>query len=524
MLAKLSDRLPFVEQSYLVRRLIGADPTGPSQPPLNYPGSDELHKIIADSGKRRLHCQIDITINDVKKGSLIAAPLGAQIIDPSETIIENGDGRFKALKDANELTVSLSIPDRIPELLDAEAMVIRNRLGQRHLPLSKPRLPFSAIKELIPQLAEDIEIAREKPAAEAAWYLRTKVSEIIKYEESPEYNTFSGSFRDYLALVFKNGRGICGQFACIYDEALKHAGIPSAIVSAFVPEKDGVSYTTSGGHATNLVFLLSSDGELAPIIMDATGTGSDVNSPVREQRDGISLEDLKLPATVAALTGLTGLFAAFLRRRAQVKEAEILERLQPDSVIYEEPDAAKLPDDQPANEPNEPTTAVRSIGALPLVTKAQVLDKWEMSLNSDENGRRYTNQPAGKSSFDSDEFEGNFELMLKNQSEAIVKRTRAVGLLCEVLKSGGIEPDRELVTILDLWIQAMNGPEYRTKWIKHINKFKKPEGKALKIFASHVFPELGDSFGSRSMLSRFFTTKAPITEDLLCGSLVPLGK
>jgi hypothetical protein len=258
--------------------------------------------------------------------------------------------------------------------------------------------------------------------------------------------------------------------------------------------------------------------------MDATGTGSDVNSPVREQRDGISLEDLKLPATVAALTGLTGLFAAFLRRRAQVKEAEILERLQPDSVIYEEPDAAKLPDDQPANEPNEPTTAVRSIGALPLVTKAQVLDKWEMSLNSDENGRRYTNQPAGKSSFDSDEFEGNFELMLKNQSEAIVKRTRAVGLLCEVLKSGGIEPDRELVTILDLWIQAMNGPEYRTKWIKHINKFKKPEGKALKIFASHVFPELGDSFGSRSMLSRFFTTKAPITEDLLCGSLVPLGK
>jgi hypothetical protein len=92
------------------------------------------------------------------------------------------------------------------------------------------------------------------------------------------------------------------------------------------------------------------------------------------------------------------------------------------------------------------------------------------------------------------------------------------------LDQSGIVIDGDLVTILDLWIQAMNDPEYRTKWIEHINEFKKPEGRALKIFASHVFPELGDSFGSGSMLSRFFTTKAPITEDLLCRSLVPLGK
>jgi hypothetical protein len=522
LLAKTNSPLPSREQSYLVRRLIGADSAGPSQPPLNYPGSDELYKIIANSGESITgHLML---INEVRKGSLIPAPLGAQIIDPSGTIIENGDGRFSALKDANELPVRLSIPDGIPELLDAEAMVIRNRLGQRHLPLSKPRLPFSAVKELSPQLAEYIETARKMTAAEAAGYLRTKVSEIIKYEESLEYNTFSGSFRDYLALIFKNGRGICGQFACIYDEALKHAGIPSAIVSAFVPEKDGFTYTTNGGHATNLVFLLSREGRIVPVIMDATGAAADVNSPVREQRDGISLEDLKLPATVAVATGLTGLFVAFLKRRAQVRETKILERLQPDSVIHEEPEPAKLEDDQPANEPNEPTTTVQSRGALARVTKAEVLDKWERSFDLIEGEQEQDRKSEVRSSFDSLEFEAGLEALIADQHEMINERTRRLHKACEILDQSGIVIDGELVTILDLWIQAMNDPEYRTKWIEHINKFKKFEGRALKIFASHVFPELGDSFGSGSMLSRFFTTKAPITEDLLCRSLVPLGK
>jgi|GEM_PF-5681372 len=524
LLAKINSPLPSREQSYLVRRLIGADSAGPSQPPLNYPGSDELYKIIADSGKRRLHCQIDMLINEVRKGSLIAAPLGAKITDSSGTIIEDGDGRFKALKDANDLTVILLIPDGIPELLDAEAMVVRNRLGQRHLPLSKPRLPFSAVKELSPQLAECIETARKMKAAEAAGYLRTKVSEIIKYEESPEYNTFSGSFREYLALIFKNGRGICGQFACIYDEALKHAGIPSTIVSAFVPEKDGFTYTTNGGHATNVVFLLSREGRIVPVIMDATGAAADVNSPIREQRDKISLEDFKLPATVAVATGLTGLLLAFLKRRAQVREAEILERLQPDSVIHEEPEQAKLEDDQPANEPNEPTRAVQSRGAPPRITKAEVLAKWERSFDLIEGEQEQDRKSEVRSSFDSPEFAADLDALIADQLEMINERTRRLHNACEILDRSGIVIDGELVTIIDLWIQAMNDPEYRTKWIEHINKFKKPEGRALKIFASHIFPELGDSFGSGSILSRFFNTKPRITEDLLCRSLVPLGK
>jgi hypothetical protein len=90
------------------------------------------------------------------------------------------------------------------------------------------------------------------------------------------------------------------------------------------------------------------------------------------------------------------------------------------------------------------------------------------------------------------------------------------------LEGAGIEPNREIVTIFDLWIQAMNDPEYRAKWIESLSKLRGGEAKALGNFAGDLFPELRDRFKKQSIISRLSST-APITEKLLCKILVPLG-
>jgi hypothetical protein len=207
-----------------------------------------------------------------------------------------------------QLSVELNLVS--PPKLDQHATVfgIQRDLGFASAELTNARLTRDELRQIAPELEAAIGNARTMPAAAAAEYLRTYVREMIKYQPSPEYDRPMPSIGYYLETILTLKRGLCGQFALIYDEALKHVGIPATIVTCYTIDGQSKLIRSNNAHATNLVILRSSDGELVPTILDATGA-------YESRSDLPNLEQIAVPAGLLGALGGSLLAIRTIRRR-----------------------------------------------------------------------------------------------------------------------------------------------------------------------------------------------------------------
>ena len=512
-LAHLSHPLLSWRNSYLVCGLIGANAAKATQPPLLYEGSPRVWSWLEFNEDERVWESGYLTLNSVSQDDFVGVPIGAALFDPTFSI-ERFPLPVRATRDARDLQIDVRVPVDPPVDTQAMAADLRERIGILHTPLWKPRLPFSTVREVSPDLADAIDQARAMPAAEAAAYLESKVSTLFKYEHTPEYDNFEGTFEEYFRLIVQKRQGICGQFAVVFDEALKQAGIPSCIARVYVPEEDGVTYTTRGAHATNIVFLMSPTQKPLPKIFDATGIGA--SPPATVAGDSITFNDLVLPAGVVGGLSLTALLA--LRRQQRRRD-----RLEEEALA-----SARDNNDQPPEEMTENQEASDGEAAqrLSMISPEIMLSRWVLyHLQKRDHvtaGRRDTG-----GIFDLDDFDIEPALKAADAMRASLFAVEPITLT--LLERTGLPHQEVLAGILNAWYRGMQDSNYRREWCTHLQRrdlFSSVEATALVHLACELLPDMKYDGDARALLPRWnpFYRRAPLDAACLLRAFTPLGK
>jgi hypothetical protein len=497
MIANLSRPFSSQRNDFLLSSLVGATPVAARQPRLMYKGSGEVREWIHSFDVAEYDDCVAAEVYSLTQGGGPALPLSANLrmVDP----------QLQADGSATPFTYQISTSKE--KVIDSSlsGKDLARELGDLHLELSQPRLRFSELRTIDLGLAEAIERARAMNAVDAVEYLRNTVAGLIRYEESPEYDNFRGTFDEYLRTILKNRRGVCGQFAIIFDEALKQAGIPSCIAAGYLPNDDRVTYTTAGAHATNVVFLRSTDGKVVPRIVDATGMGT---SPAVHS-DSNSLFDLVVPGAVTI--GGLGIAAILLhrqqRRRAEQLENEALEKVAQAVDTEEEPLANGDQSLALGGKSN-----ARSIDPDVIVTK-WVLHHLHKSRDSISIDARATGL-EGIEAFDIDAAVQAADAM-KRELMVSTEMTR------RVLLKTGLSEHESTVGIVNGWLRSMEDPGRRRQWVAHLQDrklFTPRDADALLRWAQNVVPAFkGESsrFSFRPRLNLFSQAGFPTSECLL---------
>jgi hypothetical protein len=379
----------------------------------------------------------------------------------------------------SNLNFRLSIPKPVEFDHRASARSCQELLLSNAKGLFTPRVDLSVIGTASPKLAQAIKEARRMTAWDAAEYLRGEVSQIIAYKESPDYDDFKGSFKEYIQTILPNRRGVCGQFAVIYDECLKQVGIPSCLVSVFAPEADGVRYLASGRHATNMVFIPDTSGNLRAKILDATGTLTEESD--LEQGASVSQRVIS-PLTSPGVLGVTGGALSLLLLRHLIKRRE---RLENDAVksAYNEQES---PAEPPANTGKQDSAlgddqhGQTEMFLTRQMTK-EIARRWF--------DRLYNDLVLSLPHAEGGDWDISYEKLaeqraaLGNKLVNIRKETRriisAINLTGEASTDLAVRNDtvfnavnEDLIVVVNSWLEAMKVSEYRKKWISSVKDHK----------------------------------------------------
>jgi hypothetical protein len=517
-LGRLSRPFSNWRNRYFVSGLIGATPMMATQPELSYKGYHQVRNWLSGIGRTELEESVTLTLKEVYQGDLLALPIRGRVDDPM-AILWTSDRLTLISRDARDVPITLLVPPE--KLVDREitAEVLRETLGSLHWPLWKPRLPFSTIREVSPELADAIEAARAMPAVGAVEHLKEVVSRLLKYENTPAYDGFGGDFESYFREILHKGQGICGQFAIIYDEALKQAGIPSCIAMVYIPSEDGVTYTTRGAHATNLVILVTPDKEPTPRIFDATGIGA--VPPASREWDPPVFQDLVLPASV--LGGGAGLALLLMVRRNQRLREEL------------ENEALRSAREKPEEEPQQSAAGDNGLvggsagedGKRSSAIRPElVLSRWILHhLQSTDSQDAQID--ASKGFFELAEFDIEPALEAANEmKESLLLVEPMTNLL---LEKTGLPQQDEVVGILNGWYRGMQDLGYRREWIGYLKRrdiFSSGEASALVELAREVVPAIKSDREARALVSRWnpFYRRTPLDVECLLRAFAPLPK
>jgi hypothetical protein len=512
-LARLSHPFLSWRNSYLVCGLIGSDAAKATQPSLLYPGSPSVWRWLEFHEDNRVWESGYLTLNSVSQDDFVGVPIGAALFDPTFTI-ERFPLPVRATRGARDLQIDVRVPVDPPIDTQAMAAGLRERLGIAHAPLWKPRLPFSTVRAVSPELADAIDKARAMPAAQAAESLESRVSTLFKYEHTPEYDNFEGTFEEYFRLVVQKRQGICGQFAVVFDEALKQAGIPSCIARVYVPQDDGVTYTTRGAHATNIVFLMSPTQKPLPKIFDATGLGA--LPPATVAGDSFTFNDLVLPASVVGGLGLTALLA--LRRQQRRRD-----RLEEEGLVSARDNSDDSYEEKTANyEASDAEVAQR----LSTVSPEVMLSRWVLyHLQIKEHAATAGSGVGGI--FDLDDFD--IEPALKAADEMKASLLVVEPITHSLLEKTGLPYQEVVAGLLNAWYRGMQDSNYRREWCVHLKRsdlFSSVEATALVHSACEILPDMKRDETARALVPRWnpFYRRPPISTACLLRALIPLGK
>jgi hypothetical protein len=340
------------------------------------------------------------------------------------------------------------------------------------------------------------------------------VSSLIQYQESPQYNDFDGDFREYFETILKSGKGICGQFSVVLDEALKQAGIPCCIAEVYLPDKDGVTYTTAGAHAANIVFLAGPDKEVIPRIFDATG-GAQV-LPGVAARPSDPFTDLVVPVALT-LGGLS--LAALLIENQRRRYAETVENEAVTSISEETlrgqgtEDGPEITEEDPSKTPS-PAQSADDLFSQWLLHHLQERSELE---GPDISGLRLHDLKDD----DVDQVLRSANRMRDVLLEMTVQ-TRAL------FSKTGLFEQESTIGIFNGWLRSMESPSARRAWVQYIQRrdlFSSREAEALMRVAREVVPgfKTDTRGGSIAGVWRLFSRPVPLETNCILRAFVPLA-
>ncbi len=518
--AKLSKAFDNINNSYLLYGLVGSNADSAAQPSLSHEGAAEVYSWLLDDGQGEIEELASLELREVRRDSYVPLPIRARVFDPTRTVSSDWIPA-QASRDARSHTVEIAIPREHPIDRSLGAAHVTDALGASQEVLSHPRLHFSKIQQASPELAKAIRAARSMSAAEATEHLREVVMELIAYEETPTYDDFTGTFEEYFKLILANRKGICGQFAVVFDEALKQAGVPSCMVSCILPEKDRTTYTTAGAHLTNIVFLLDSDRRVVPRIVDATGAsqmeamGQDASSSSLG-RDESSSELGRLVIPTGLAIGSAGLATILmLRRRRREEPLEV-------STLIEIPEEMRPPDE--SRDSGEASIDSSSLPtpepSAPRIDRFNLMVDWttrQDSRKDSQEAQRLSLSEITDSDLDS----------ISEEIEASARRLYEITPEVSEILSRVKEPASETtIAIANSWLARMQDPDYRNRWKQYLKRpdlFTPEQEKALLRLARDVVKPFRDEGRYRLMerLSSLSTPKS-IDSECLLRALVPL--
>ncbi len=508
-IAKLSKPFKNARNQFLVQGLVGASESKAQQPGLSYEGSHEVHQWLRYCGADDLEDLVEIELPKLRRDDFVALPIGAVVLDATSTLA-SGTVPVRAARDAAPHHFEMMIAPERPIDSTLTGADIVTELGLLHQRLSQPRLPPWVIRDANPELAEAIEKARSMTAVHAVAFLRKKVSKLLIYEEAPIYNDFEGSFEEYFRTILGEEKGICGQSSVVFDEVLKQAGIPCCITLGLLPKEDGVTYTTAGGHATNVVFLLSADGKKAvvPRIYDATGEAA----PKEESND--ELERVALKGSLAI--GGAGVAALLIIRR-QRRRAELLENAALESARCKtDPPEETLPTDEASIE-------VEAEPSAPGVDPEVILSQWVLHhLQQSESSRPDNEQEWSLEDIEALDIDSALKAVEDMKADLMQVTPRARFMLS---KAGLLEYETT-IGIANGWLRSMEDSARRREWIQHIQHnvhFTPQEAQTLLLLAREVVPAFKEEVKGRSLLQRLnqLSRAAPLDVECLLRALSP---
>jgi hypothetical protein len=259
-------------------------------------------------------------------------------------------------------------------------------------------------------------------------------------------------------------RGICGQFALVYDEALKHTGIPSTLVTCLLAQDDSALIQTSDGHATNLVLLRATDGQIYPVIFDATG------SPESQSRVP-ALRDLAVPAGLLGVLGISSLTLLLWRRRNSAWRIKINDQ--------------DINDQQGAKAHGlNSGSAVSTVGNDHRKTVDQLVEDWVIRITSIKDPASASeadlNKPRGAEAWSEAELSKLVEELEQLGSAIEGNRAKA----SEFMRSLGGKIEPALEPVISAWLIAIKDQRLASQWLTLIqgdSSISKEELKTLQV-------------------------------------------
>ncbi len=511
VLARLARPFKDSRDSFLVSGLVGVEPASATQPMLVVKEVSDWVSLRGSDGSYLSADYVEFRLSGVHRDDEIPLPIGARIVDEFRAL-EFEEFRARAKRDVNELVFHVFIP-REPEVdVTLNAAEIVQRHGWALEALSNPRLQFSTVREASPRLADAIEVARTMKAVDAAEHLRGFVSTLLSYEETPEYDNFHGTFEDYFRTILANGKGICGQFSVVFDEALKHAGIPSCIARGYMPKDDGITYTTRGAHATNLVFLSSTAKRVVPRRYDATGEG--VLPSANSEADEGWMRGLGFPEALAIGSATAAGLLLLRRRRSYVEKAEneALEKAR-----HGQDSAEELLRESEATSEFGSELRPRELDPE-FVFSEWILHHVRMQEGSDR-GKASSIGLCDLEELDIDAALQSVEMM-KRSLVVVTPTTRLI------LSMAGMVEQENTVGIVNAWLLNMQDPAQHPEWMQRLQRaehFSPQEVDALLRLAREVVPGFKGDLSRRSFLSRWspFTGAVSFNGDCLLRAFCP---
>lgn len=527
-IAHLSNRLSSSSlDHYLIDSFVGATSSSAQQPALRGPQLEVVRSIIQRMTRLPRGNSAILYLDKHAQGDFVPVPVGAAV----ESHLHAREDVFSwlgaSLYPQSKGPFKISIPSNIEIDSSATAGRCRELIGDKCAQLSTPRMELSEIETASPTLAKAIREARGMPAFEGAEHLRKAVSRIIKYEESPQYDQFRGNFAEYFRSILRTGQGVCGQFAVLYDESLKQAGIPSCLISAVIPDKKAPTvYFSDGFHAANMIFVPDRSGRLIARLMDATGAQEKEKEKKTVQES--YLETLTLPVGLGLTSAALGLWlAAANRRRRAYQEAKALTLAYKGEVPEEPENPGELDRDASDSMPTDPTRVHREKAtALPAyrVSSASVL-KWV----NQHPGSMILVSLDGAGGLDFERFASSTGELLDKLSTVTESTQRILARLqlsSPQADGWGLDDYLETVQVINAWQEAIKDPSYRANWIHSIKANTNLDGKSK----AQLLALLSESGVDKENVLRRTMRKllgsgdqAPIDAELFLKTAVPIG-
>lgn len=297
VVGRLSRRMEGNDQYMFIRYASVEDPVTGQEIPLPHDVCVALSEIGPEEGPPfQRTATLDLT--RVRHGSRIPIPFGGAIdrkrFTDGRLFPEGGaqltpDG-FSEINDRDPGAYGVDFRTAPPSQLDGAARggdiqrVLRQQFRNRNFFRVQPvgeLLQTTVDREHLPvEFRNAIAQAEREPAAAATQTIARAVREYLEYDDSvgQTYRDFHAQAphrqeqgrHPYVEFICTQRKGVCGQFARLTQELLRHAGIPCAMGDCFWAQEKTI--TTNHFHRVAVAILLDSNGSLIRVPIESTGS------------------------------------------------------------------------------------------------------------------------------------------------------------------------------------------------------------------------------------------------------------